>query len=121
MRDALSWRLDKEYATGSREMHVVGRWLVVLAMLACGLASVAIPPATVIAASARAGLPDDAVAMAGVAVPVSIAIRQVDPDLTAVKSNNVAGSVAAGTAWIWAIDIANAGAATATFTAGQIV
>jgi hypothetical protein len=72
-------------------------------MLAGGLAIGAVPPSTVFA------------------VPGSIPLRQATPDLTAVKTNNVGGLAAAGAPWIWTIDIANGGTATATFNDGQIV
>ncbi len=101
-------------------MHV-GRLLALLAMLAYGLAVVAASPSPAIAVSPSVDPSGSAVAMAGAARPGSIPVRQATPDLTAVKSNNVAGSVAAGAPWIWTVDIANGGTATATFTAGQIV
>ena len=84
-------------------MHV-RRLLTVLAMLASFLGTVVTPPTTV-----------DAVGSA------ALPIRQATPDLTAAKSNNVGGVVAAGTAWTWTIDIANGGTATATFSAGQVI
>jgi CSLREA domain-containing protein len=44
------------------------------------------------------------------------------PDLTAVKTDNVSGSVALGVGtWNWSIKAANSGAAIATFAAGQAI
>ena len=81
----------------------VGRLLAVLAFVAYVLAAIAGPPSSAFAVSS------------------SFPVRQATPDLTAVKSNNVAGLAVAGVAWTWTVDIANGGTAPATFTAGQVV
>ena len=43
------------------------------------------------------------------------------PDLTAVKTNNVGGTVSLGGSWTWQIAVANSGNAAANFTNGQVI
>ena len=57
--------------------------------------------------------------IAGFAGDVVFALTSAD--LTAVKTNNVAGATALGSGWIWDIKVANSGSAAAAFDDGQTI
>ena len=92
--------LRRQGATRSHQARAINasRLFAVLVLLTFALVSATISPSPAFAAPPPATPPGQVAAMAGAGGSDPLPIRQATPDLTAVKSNNVSGTVAAGTA-----------------------